>query len=110
MTCEATSVAPNIDLSNLGIYNVKFFGAVGDGVTDDTIPIQLAVNAAYEAGHLRDVADLHTAKLGFPSIKGRGADAVSPADLLGRFAGFVLFENADDLRFAESGFLHDGLL
>jgi hypothetical protein len=31
------------------------------------------------------------------------------AQVLGCYAGFVLFEDADDLRFAEPRFLHDGV-
>lgn len=35
--------------SNL-MYNVKAYGARGDGINDDTIEIQSAINACYEAG------------------------------------------------------------
>ncbi len=56
--------------------------------------------------HLRDVADFHAPKLRFPVVKRSGADAVLSAEILSCDAGFVLFEDADDLRFAEPRLFH----
>jgi len=63
-----------------------------------------------ERAHLRYVADLHAAELGLPRVKRRRADPVPTADLFGRLAGLVFFEDPDDLGFAEPRFLQDGLL
>ncbi|HER33903.1 MAG TPA: hypothetical protein ENO19_00345 [Halothiobacillaceae bacterium] len=47
------SAAGNLAIAgelNLGPYNVKHYGAVGDGVADDTAAINLAIGAAVTAG------------------------------------------------------------
>jgi hypothetical protein len=59
-----------------------------------------------ERFHLGDVADFHAAELRFPDIKRSRADAVAAAEILGRDAGLVLFEDGDDLRLGEPGLFH----
>jgi hypothetical protein len=68
-------------------------------------PLQSSI-LVLERPHFRDVADFHAAKLGFPLVERRLADAVPAADVLGRLAALLLFEDADDLSFGEPGLSH----
>lgn len=40
----------NAKNANIRVYNVEDYGAVHDGVTDDTVAIQLAINTCFAAG------------------------------------------------------------
>ena len=53
-----------------------------------------------------NVADFEPTEFRFPAVKRRWAYAVPSANLVCCEAGLMFFEDADDLDFAESGFLH----
>lgn len=44
------SITNLVDLANLSIFNVKDYGALGNGINDDAPAIQAAINAAFAAG------------------------------------------------------------
>lgn len=78
-------------------YNVKDFGAMGDGVTDDTVAIQAAINAAFEASSGLFGNFLNSA-LFFPNGLYRTTDelvftAVSGAYIYGSAPRSVLIQN-----------------
>ena len=72
-------------------------------------PLQAAI-FVLKRSHLRDVADVHTAKLRFPLVERRATNAEFTADIGGLGAGLRLLDRRDDLAFGESGFLHVRLL
>ncbi len=51
MTGEEFCTAINSNFAILPkVYNVKDYGAVGDGITDDTVAIQLTINTCFDEG------------------------------------------------------------
>ena len=80
-TADATdAVARNMQEKLTEVVSVKDFGAVGDGVTDDTAAIQKAVNAAVDAGNscvyvpqgVYKISDVITIPQGVPIIGNGG--------------------------------------
>ena len=72
-------------------------------IGDDALEAPVLV---LERLHLRYVAHFHAPEFRFPVVKRGGADAMFSAEILGRDAGFMLFEDANDLRFAEPRLFH----
>ena len=81
------SVATNVEAKLAQTVSVKDFGAVGDGITDDTIAIQNAINAsagkvlAFGSGETYKVTselDFHTGAEG-PKIQGNMATIIADA-------------------------------
>ena len=91
-----------LGLDNNGValahcVNVKAFGAVGDGITDDTASIQAAINAVallpkpivcFPAGHYRLTYALRPEVDHLTLLGGDGAVLVADPDMAGLGAGF----------------------
>ncbi|MDD2273936.1 MAG: glycosyl hydrolase family 28-related protein [Desulfuromonadaceae bacterium] len=89
-----------------GAVNVKWFGAKGDGITDDTVAIQNTINSSYDV-YLPRNSYLITSSLTLPS---EGGDRKKPIYLYGD-AGNVLIEstNATTLIYNGVGSCIDGV-
>jgi hypothetical protein len=76
------------------VYNVKAYGAKGDGITNDALAIQAAINAASAAGggtvFFPAGTYLIASQLNVPSFVVLEGASSNASVLVGNFAGFIL--------------------